>query len=85
MQRPNWYTKLPLVQDGTDGLWSFLSRPHGVCCHVCVVCPCAVRYVVTEEVVREVFGPADGPKVLVCGANNPYGVLTPEGTLVEDK
>lgn len=61
--------------------------------HVDVVCPCALRYVVTENVVERVFGAGDAgggtyrtPTILVCGANNPYGAVDAvTGVATEDK
>lgn len=50
-----------------------------------VLCPCALRYVVTENVVNAVFAKPNGPRYLVSGANNPYGIVDAGGNVSEDK
>lgn len=53
-----------------------------------VVCPCASRYQVTHEAIDTMLahtwkGVPQGSRFIVPGANNAYGLRTPDG-LVED-
>lgn len=70
------------------GSFDMVDLVNSVSVEVHAVCPCAVRYAITEDAVKAIFDRDSinhPPKILVCGANNPYGFKQVDGSMVEDK